>query len=200
MPRHKEFSEEALLQTAILLFWEKGYCDASVDELIKRSGVAKYGIYATFGSKRALFKAVLNQYAEDRKQDIQRPLRKPHAALPEVLSFFAALPTKLTKKGFQTGCLMANTGMELGVQDEEFSSMVKAFFDETAETMQACLDRAVSLKQLDSHADTEILARFLINEFRTLLMLAASGNKKRDLKLQMETALMLLPTLNKLSA
>ncbi|MEW8405316.1 MAG: TetR/AcrR family transcriptional regulator [Candidatus Thiodiazotropha taylori] len=193
MPRHKEFSESELLQTAILLFWEKGYCDSSVDELIKRSGVAKYGIYATFGSKRALFKAVLKQYAEDRKKDIQKPLRQQQAALPEIVAFFSSLPAKLTRKDFQYGCLMANTGMELGLRDDEFSRMVKAFFEQTTEVMKACLDRAVELKQLEPQADTEILARFLVNEFRTLLMLSASGYKKRELKLQMETALTLLP-------
>ncbi|MES9831686.1 MAG: TetR/AcrR family transcriptional regulator [Candidatus Thiodiazotropha sp. DIVDIV] len=194
MPRHKEFNEEELLQTAILLFWEKGYFDASVDELIKRSGVAKYGIYATFGSKRELFKAVLNQYAKDRHQDIQRPLRQENAALPDVISFFLSLPAKLTKRGFQHGCLMVNTGIELGVRDEEFSKMVRVFFDETTEVMKSCLDRAVNLKQLPDSADTSKIARFMVNEFRTLLMLASSGYSKKEIKLHLDTVLTLLPS------
>ncbi|MFV2032085.1 MAG: TetR/AcrR family transcriptional regulator, partial [Gammaproteobacteria bacterium] len=63
MPRPREFDPKETLQTAIDLFWEKGYYDSSVDEVVKRSGVAKYGIYGTFGTKRELFVKALTQYA-----------------------------------------------------------------------------------------------------------------------------------------
>ena len=55
MARPREFDPKAALQSAINVFWEKGYCDASVNEVVKRSGVAKYGIYSAFGTKRELF-------------------------------------------------------------------------------------------------------------------------------------------------
>lgn len=80
------FDPKDALQTTIELFWEKGYYDGSVDEVVKRSGVAKYGIYGTFGAKRDLFEKALTQYAADRHQDIQRPIRKPDASLLEINS------------------------------------------------------------------------------------------------------------------
>ena len=49
MARPREFDPQATLQTAIEVFWEKGYFDGSVDEVVKRSGVAKYGIYWSSG-------------------------------------------------------------------------------------------------------------------------------------------------------
>ncbi len=48
MARTREFDPAELLQTAIRVFWEKGYADASVDEIVARSGVAKYGIYGAY--------------------------------------------------------------------------------------------------------------------------------------------------------
>ncbi|MCU7808770.1 MAG: TetR/AcrR family transcriptional regulator, partial [Candidatus Thiodiazotropha sp. (ex Semelilucina semeliformis)] len=97
MPRHREFDPNKVLDTAVLLFWKKGFFDASVDELVRLSGVAKYGIYGTFGNKRELFEKVLSQYAEDRRKDIQSPIRKKNASLPEIVGFFKSLPKKLTK-------------------------------------------------------------------------------------------------------
>ena len=61
MARPREFDPDEALQTAIDLFWEKGYSDTSVDEVVRRTGVAKYGIYGTFGDKRSLFSKALEQ-------------------------------------------------------------------------------------------------------------------------------------------
>ncbi len=51
MARPREFDPNDVLQVAIALFWEKGYFDSSVDEVVRQSSVAKYGIYGVFGSK-----------------------------------------------------------------------------------------------------------------------------------------------------
>ena len=192
MPRHREFNPDDTLRTAILLFWEKGFYDSSVDEVVKRSGVAKYGIYGTFGTKRELFKKALTQYADDRRKDLQAPIRKTNASLPEVLKFFDALPTRLTRQDFQHGCLINNTGVELGMRDIEFSQFVKAFFAETTKVMQECLQRAVDEKQLPDSVDVSLLAAYLVTEFRSLLMLARSGCTRSDLRRHLEVALRVL--------
>jgi TetR/AcrR family transcriptional repressor of nem operon len=193
MPRQREFDPDQALQTAISLFWEKGFYDTSVDEVVKRSGVAKYGIYGTFGTKRELFKKVLTRYADDRRKDIQAPIRKAEASLPEILKFFNALPTRLTRKDFQHGCLIANTGVELGARDAEFSNFVKAFFTETTEVMQRCLQRAVEDGQLkDPGVDIGLLAVYLVTEFRSALMLSASGCTSGDIRRHLEVALRVL--------
>lgn len=190
MPRQREFDPHETLQTAIALFWEKGYYDTSVDEVVKRSGVAKYGIYGTFGTKRELFKKALTQYASDRHKDIQRPIRKPDAALPEVLAFFKNVPGKM--KNSPHGCLIANTGVELGMRDPEISDFVKGFFRNTTRVMQHCLERAVAKGQLPESTDVATLSTYLVTEFRTALMLAASGHSRRDIERHLQVALRVL--------
>ena len=192
MPRQREFDPDAALQTAIALFWEKGYHDTSVDEVVKRSGVAKYGIYGTFGTKHELFRKALSQYASDRHKDIQRPIRKPDAALPEVLAFFSGALKQLTVKGHPRGCLVANTGIELGLHDPEISAFVKAFFRETTTVMASCLQRAVEQGQLVTDINIPSLASYLVTEFRTMLMLTASGHSRRDIERHLEVALEVL--------
>ncbi len=65
MARPREFDPNDVLKTAVDVFWEKGYHNGSVDEVVKRSGVAKYGIYGTFGTKRELFLQALCCLAVD---------------------------------------------------------------------------------------------------------------------------------------
>ncbi|VAW73784.1 Transcriptional regulator, AcrR family, partial [hydrothermal vent metagenome] len=128
MARPREFDPNKVLQIAIELFWMKGYFDSSVDEVVRRSGVAKYGIYGTFGSKRGLFIKALNQYASDRHRDIQSPIRKPDASLPEIQQFFKRAVKIMTQDEARRGCMIVNTGVELGFIDAEIRDFVANFF------------------------------------------------------------------------
>ena len=193
MARPREFDPKDVLQTAITLFWEKGYFDASVDELVRRSGVAKYGIYGTFGSKHELFKTALEQYAADRHRDIQSPIRHPDAALPEIRQFFARAVQMMTAGGVARGCLMVNSGVELGLRDDEIRDRVADFFADLEDAMAACLRNAVVEGQIDRATDVPRLAIYLVTEYRTALMLAASGGARREIQGHLDMALRLLP-------
>ena len=192
MPRQREFDPSKTLQTAIELFWEKGYYDSSVDEVVKRSGVAKYGIYGTFGTKRELFLKALNRYAGDRLGDIQKPIRKPNASLPEIRAFFRQAPKMLTLDSARRGCLICNTGVELGKRDAEIYAFVNDFFSDIARVMQSCLERSIVKGQIEAPEDVADLATYLATEFRTSLMLAASGVSRRQIEKHLEIALQVL--------
>ena len=192
MARPREFDPDELLQTAIELFWEKGYFDSSVDEVVRRSGVAKYGVYGTFGSKDELFKRALKQYALDRHHDVQAPIRKPDASLPELRQFFKQAVKLMTQDSTRHGCLVVNTGVELGSRDPEISDLVKGFFKDFAAVIERCLRRAVDKGELDSSTDTRALATYVVTEFRTALMLAASGHTRREIQAHLDTSLEVL--------
>ncbi len=192
MPRQREFDPNKTLQTAIELFWEKGYYDSSVDEVVKRSGVAKYGIYGTFGTKRELFLKALEQYAGDRQCDIQSPIRKPDASLPEIRAFFNQVPGMLTQESTRRGCLICNTGVELGKRDTEIYSFVNDFFSDIARVMQSCLERSIAKGQIEALVDVAGLAAYLATEFRTALMLAASGVSRQQITKHLHIALQVL--------
>jgi TetR/AcrR family transcriptional repressor of nem operon len=192
MARPREFDPQAALQTAIQVFWEKGYYDTSVDEVVKRSGVAKYGIYGTFGPKRELFKKVLKQYAADRHQDIQSPIRRSGASLPEIYEFFEQVPHQITQPDYPHGCLVCSTGVEVGQRDLEINTFVKDFFADIAKVLKACLTRAVKQEELTTQEEIDDLANYLVTEFRCALMLARSGHTVQEIQQHLKFALQVL--------
>lgn len=192
MARTREFDPDQALQTAIDVFWEKGYFDATVDEVVRRSGVAKYGIYGTFGTKDELFKKALEQYASDRRQGMQSALLKKGAALPELRKFYRDAVNMMTQDDHRFGCLLCNTAMEVGSEKEEFQSIVRQFFADLAGVIRQCLKRAVSKGQLDQSKDTAQIANYLATEFRTLLMLSRSGDSRRAIQNHARVALSIL--------
>lgn len=192
MSRSREFEPEDVLQIAIDLFWETGYRDGSVDEVVRRSGVAKYGIYGTFGSKDELFMKVLHQYALDRHRDIQSPIRRPDASLPAIRRFFKRAVGMMTRDEARRGCLIVNSGVELGSRNAEVRDFVRRFFEETKHVMEGCLQRAVERGEIAPTVDVSTLATYLVTEFRTALMLAASGSKAQQIRAHLDLALRVL--------
>ena len=192
MPRPREFDPQVALQTAIQVFWEQGYYATSVDEVVKRSGVAKYGLYGTFGPKRELFKNVLKQYASDRHQDIQSPIRRPGASLPEIHEFFENAPHLITQEDCPHGCLMCSTGIEVGLRDLEINAVVKDFFADIANVLKGCLTRAIKKGELKRQEETDALANYLATEFRSALMLARSGHTVEEIQQHLTFALRFL--------
>ena len=58
-PRDATATREILLDAATLVFAEQGFAGARVDEIAKRAGVNKALIYAYYGDKKGLYRAVL---------------------------------------------------------------------------------------------------------------------------------------------
>lgn len=56
--------QRKILESAIDVFAEKGYANASTNEIAKRAGVAEGNLFARFGSKRGLLKAIIQPVAK----------------------------------------------------------------------------------------------------------------------------------------
>ena len=62
MGRPREFNENEALESAMQVFWAKGYDGASLGELTSAMGLSKSSLYDTFGSKHELFIAAVERY------------------------------------------------------------------------------------------------------------------------------------------
>ena len=98
----------------------------------------------------------------------------------------------ITESDDRRGCLLCNTGIELGVRDPEIGKILKEYFADFTKAMQSCLKRAVDKGELEPPSDIVALATYLVTEWRTVLMLAASGYKHRDIKRHLGVALHVL--------
>ncbi|CAM5718591.1 TetR/AcrR family transcriptional regulator OS=Streptomyces alboniger OX=132473 GN=CP975_11160 PE=4 SV=1 [Streptomyces alboniger] len=64
MARTKEFDPEAALQSALELFWQRGFEATSMSDLVEHLGIGRASIYATFGSEHELYLKALDSYQE----------------------------------------------------------------------------------------------------------------------------------------
>ena len=74
--RKREFDEDTALQSAMEVFWQKGYVGTSLSDLTKSMGINKPSMYSAFGNKEALFIKATQRY-------IAIEMKAHQATLPE---------------------------------------------------------------------------------------------------------------------
>jgi AcrR family transcriptional regulator len=111
--RPRLFDEEAVLDQLTALFWDKGYSQTSVSDLVDASGVHKSSLYSTFGTKDELFATILRRYFETRMSMFRSLIETAGDGIDGIHSFLESMRAEtLTEVGRQ-GCLLVNTSIEL---------------------------------------------------------------------------------------
>ena len=76
MGRPRGFDEDAALEAAMRVFWEKSYEGATIGDLTEAMGINRSSIYAAFGDKEAVFRRVMERYRERRMSHIRLSLSR----------------------------------------------------------------------------------------------------------------------------
>ena len=72
--RPRSFDCEAALESAMQVFWEKGYDAASLTDLTEAMGINPPSLYAAFGDKERLYLAAVEMYRVKRVDELRRAL------------------------------------------------------------------------------------------------------------------------------
>ena len=75
--RPRGFCVEDALDRAMTVFWRHGYEGASLSELTAAMGINSPSLYACFGNKEGLFRAVLERYDGRRKSFMDYVMAAP---------------------------------------------------------------------------------------------------------------------------
>jgi len=150
------------LQSALELFWERGYEATTMADLVEHIGVAKASIYATFGSKRELYMKALDRYAELVDPGLLRGLSQPGSTLPAVRQLIEQYVGDATGETRQRGCFVVNTAVELAAHDPLAARRVQASWDHLETALTSALVRAQAQGELAEAKDPRALARFLL--------------------------------------
>src|SRR5712692_11429413 len=117
MPRPRSFDEDAVLDQAVQLFWERGYEGTSLADLETHIGLGRQSLYNAFGDKQTLFLKALERYQRAVMEKVLAHLNASGAGLDAIRAFFKATVESLTAAGPRRACLVANTILERGSQD-----------------------------------------------------------------------------------
>jgi TetR/AcrR family transcriptional repressor of nem operon len=183
MTRPREFDPDKALDRAVAMFWERGYAETSMDELVQETGVSRYGFYGTFGSKLDLFEQVLGRYAEKMSRQMMGSLLDPEAGLKEIEAYFRRMPKFAKSRDARKGCLLCNTAVELAPHNRRIAGMVRKTYDKVTLIFSNALSNAVKAGEIKkTKSEINSLARYLTGLMRALSVMARIGTPPDEIK------------------
>lgn len=192
MARTKEFEPERALESAMDLFWRRGYEATSVQDLLSEMGIGRGSMYATFGDKRALFLAALDRFEETRVSRANEILEGSSSAEEGIRQLFESTIEGLVSYEPRRGCLLANTAVELAPHDEEVAERISRYVGRTEDAFEKALVRGRAAGEIPADKDPKALARFLVNTLHGVRVLARAGVDRTVLDDSVRTALEVL--------
>lgn len=175
MARHKEFNPETALDQAMQLFWKQGYLATSISDLVDATGVQRYGLYGTFGSKDDLFLLALDRYLETVVNHNVAMLEEEEASWSAIDSFFKQFLAYLDTPLAQAGCLMCNSAAELGSENRAVSERMNRYISRLNNCFEKVLHQAQCEKELGPDLDPSRGARYLVTVTLGLFALSKTG-------------------------
>ncbi|WP_340005761.1 TetR/AcrR family transcriptional regulator [Paenibacillus sp. FSL K6-0276] len=174
MGRNREFDEEKVLESAMELFWEKGYEATSLSDLTSRMRIQRPSIYSAFGDKKELFEAALRKYTMSHASRVRARLQSNPSVKEAFRSFFEDLVAEEYSDSVNRGCFCINTMVELAPHDEKFEILTREHQMYLSVIFQETIERGIQSGELESSVNAKALSQALIVSLIGLTVLLKS--------------------------
>lgn len=189
MPRPKSFDEDAVLDQAVQLFWERGYEGTSLADLETHLGLGRQSLYNAFGDKQALFLKALERYKRAVMGGALAHLSPSGAGLDAIRAFFRATVERLTVPGPRRACLITSTILERASHDADALLRCNHARADLERAFRRALAQAKTRGEVAKDLDVEATATLLVIQSYGLNVLAKTGATAEELNAAVEVLL-----------
>jgi TetR/AcrR family transcriptional repressor of nem operon len=179
-------SKQKILESARELFYHVGYQTTSVDDILKRCGVARSNFYYHFKSKEELACAVIAVQVEEFEALLLASLHNPDLDPERRLSEFCACLCRMQSQQQQQGvCPFGNLAGALSSREDEqtelFRGRLRLLFQQTEAALQACLVEGMQQGRFRTDVAPADLAAMLLATVEGLLILTKTYRDRAPL-------------------
>lgn len=157
------------------VLWRRGYRSTSVEDLARAAGLSPSSLYAAYGNKEGVLRAVLARYRERMAALVARMV-DGDGGLTDVVRFVGEVKAGIEGDVFGRGCLMVNTMVELGDALPEVAEATAEHRRRVEDGLVVALRRAVSLGEL-APSTVRDRARLVMASLFGALAVARSGDR-----------------------
>ena len=163
--RNPDQTRETILLAAFEEIYQQGFRKASIDNIIRRTGVTKGALYYHFPNKTALGYAVVDEvivpHAEKRWQRLIDDDNNPIDTLIEI----GEDPAFPIDRNVSLGCPINNLAQEMSGVDEGFRERLNRFLERWREAIETALDKGKHTGHVRHDVDAHEVAAFIVAAF-----------------------------------
>jgi len=190
--RPREFDMNAALDQAMQVFWRQGYEGASMADLTAAMGINSPSVYAAFGSKYGLFKAVLDHHDKTRAGFLRDVLAAP-SAKDAASRFLLGVAEHATDPSHPPGSLLVQSGLTCSIAAAKIPEEVARHRAGAELALRERFECSTAAKELPKGAQPPALARYLIAVANGMCVQASSGATREELQQVAQLALAAWP-------
>lgn len=179
--RPPSFDRTAVLNQAMLTFWELGYEGASIADLTAAMGITAQSLYAAFGSKSALYHEALGHYQQTVGGFALRALEEEDSALAAFERVLKESAAEFCKPKRPRGCMISTAVLTCAIEHQDEAEYVARLRKTTVAAFKRRIDRAVAAGEFAPTTDSAALAHYLGTIIQGMSVQAQDGATKQDL-------------------
>ena len=182
MGRKKKFEKDLALDKAMRLFWEKGYDNTSLQELLEAMEILNGSFYNTFESKENLFKLAVGRYGQ-LAQDRMAFLRQSESFKGGIKAFFKHFYKLQKNDVLPRGCLVSKS-IRGTASNEDLTQWLEESLSATLKAFKDQIEKSKSTGEIKSSVNSKDLAYLIFSHLQGQIKLADLGFPLQSLERQ----------------
>ncbi len=162
MANTAKYDRDTVVDSAMLLFWEKGFHGTSTRDLQQAVNLRPGSFYAAFGSKEQLFREALHCYSKKSNELLQQSLSNAPSILEGIEAFIRAIVLGQRDKVPSDMCMLVKTIAELTDEQAELVAESKALLKKTEHHISELLREGQAAGELKAEINCSDLAQKVI--------------------------------------
>jgi TetR/AcrR family transcriptional repressor of nem operon len=140
MARTKSFDEKETLHKIVALFREKGYHQASLEDILQAGGISRQSMYDTYGDKETVFLKALALFREEiietAEKQVESELSAGISSLDILRRCLYKIPVSVEEN---KGCMLVNSMVEF----KEATPAIRSMIDTSCSCLHSMMKKVI---------------------------------------------------------
>src|SRR3954469_1178768 len=173
--RPLSFDRDAALETAMHVFWERGYEAASIADLTSAMGITPPSLYTAFGDKEQLFLEAIERYALGYGSAGVRALKEEPTTRGAIERWLLEAANELTQPCHPKGCMVVMAATNCSAAAERVQDALLLRRTEAIANVGRRIQGGIDSGELPPDTDAKDLANFYATIYQGMSMQAKDG-------------------------
>jgi TetR/AcrR family transcriptional regulator, copper-responsive repressor len=191
--RPRGFNRDAALESAMRLFWGRGYEATSISDLTRAMGIMPPALYGAFGDKKRLFLEAVDRYERGAGCFAHKALTEEPTAEQAVRRLLLDAVTAFTKPNDPKGCMIVTAATNCTLESSDVYEALAARRRDADRAVRARIAAGHEAGELADDADVEALAGLVTTTLYGLAIRARDRTPRAHLRGTVEQLMRMWP-------